>query len=377
MRDTIPFRAIACAALAAALLAGCGKDEPRATSPRAPATSTPAQTPTAAPPGVIAALPDFSALVERNGPGVVNISALGMARDPYDDDPMGRFFRRRQVPPPEALVRGMGSGFIISPDGVVLTNAHVVENASVVVVRLTDKREFRAKVVGTDEGSDIAVLKIDADDLPYVPLGDPRAVKVGEWVLAIGSPYGFENTVTAGIVSAKSRSLSSDSYVPFLQTDVAVNPGNSGGPLFNLRGEVIGINSQIYSTTGGFMGLSFAIPIDMAVKVKDELIKHGRVRRARLGVAVQDVTPDVAESLRMDKAIGALVTAVERGGPADRAGMAPGDVILGVEDTDIVDFGDLPTKVAELRPGSRTKVRVWRRGAERELDVTVGEAKAR
>lgn len=329
------------------------------------------------------ALPDFSALVERNGPAVVNISVTGTVRTGRGGgvtrgDPMLEFFRRFQgrEGPRSPVVRGMGSGFIVSSDGVVLTNAHVVAEAKEVMVRLTDKREFRAKVIGVDRQSDVAVLRIDATGLPAVSLGDVRAVKVGEWVLAIGSPYGFENTVTAGIVSAKARSLPDESFVPFLQTDVAVNPGNSGGPLFNLRGDVIGINSQIFSTTGGFMGLSFAIPIDVAIKVKDELVRYGKVTRGRLGVAIQDLTPEIAATWGLRSAKGALVTGVEPAGPAQRAGIRPGDVIVALNGEEVLSATELPAKIADLKPGTRATVRVARGGRSQELTVAVAEMKA-
>jgi serine protease Do len=329
------------------------------------------------------ALPDFSALVERNGPAVVNISVTGMGRVGRDggvarEDPMLQFFRRFQgrEAPRAPVVRGMGSGFIVSSDGLVLTNAHVVAEAKDVTVRLTDKREFRAKVLGVDRQSDVAVLKIDATGLPVVSLGDVRSVKVGEWVLAIGSPYGFENTVTAGIVSAKARSLPDESFVPFLQTDVAVNPGNSGGPLFNLNGDVIGINSQIFSTTGGFMGLSFAIPIDVAVKVKDELVRYGKVTRGRLGVSIQDLTPDIAATLRLAATRGALVTAVEPGGPAERAGLRPGDVILAINGDEVASATELPARIADLKPGTRAAVRLVRGGRVEEVAVAVAQMRA-
>ena len=325
-------------------------------------------------------LPDFSTLVEANGPAVVNIAVEGMMQASAEDEgpeqgngPLGRFFRRYPSPPPRGgLVRGMGSGFIVSPDGVILTNAHVVAEANTVMVRLNDKREFRAKVVGVDRLSDVAVIRIDATGLPTVAIGDPQILKVGEWVLAIGSPYGFENTVTAGIISAKSRSLADESYVPYLQTDVAVNPGNSGGPLFNLRGEVIGMNSQIYSTTGGFMGLSFAIPIDIAVKVKDELLKHGKVTRGRLGVSVQDLTPQLAGALGIrDRRSGAVVAAVDPRGPAAKAGLQRGDVIVGIEGREISSSAELPARVADMKPGTSTTLDIIREGRPVRIQVPV------
>src|SRR3981189_1665830 len=279
------------------------------------------------------ALPDFSALVEQTGPAVVNISTttapvrtqMEIPQTPGDPgDPIQEFFRRFQIPMPQGgdtPRRGVGSGFIVSADGYILTNAHVVDDASEVMVKLTDKREFKAKVIGVDRRTDVALVKIDARDLPMVRIGDASKARVGEWVAAIGSPFGLENTVTAGIISAKSRSLPDETYVPFIQTDVAINPGNSGGPLFNMAGEVIGINSQIYSRTGGYMGLSFAVPIDVALKVKDQLQQHGRVTRGRIGVQIQEVTKEAADAFGMKTAAGALVNSVEKDGPAAKAGV--------------------------------------------------------
>jgi serine protease Do len=271
---------------------------------------------------------------------------------------------------------GQGSGYIISPDGFILTNAHVVANGAEVTVKLTDRREFRAKLVGSDPQTDVAVLKIDATDLPTVKLGDSNAVRVGEWVVAIGSPFGFENTVTSGIVSAKARALPDGTYVPFIQTDVAVNPGNSGGPLFNLKGEVIGINSQIYSSTGGYQGLSFAIPIATVVKVKDQLVEHGKVTRGRIGVTIQEVNQPLAQSFGLGEPGGALVSSVEKGSPADKAGFQPGDVILSIDGQRTPRSIDVSSYVADLRPGTIARVEVWRKRGSRELEVTVGEAKA-
>lgn len=333
------------------------------------------------------ALPDFSSLAERYGAAVVNISVtqtvktgLSSAPSPEFDrnDPFFEFFRNLPIPTPqgERPMQGLGSGFIVSPDGLILTNAHVVRDASEVTVKLTDKREFKAKVIGTDPQTDVALLKIDAGNLLTVALGDSNGVRVGEWVVAIGSPYGFENSVTAGIVSAKGRSLPDGSYVPFIQTDAAVNPGNSGGPLFNLKGEVVGINSQIYSRTGGYQGLSFAIPINVAVKVKDQLVQYGKVTRGRIGVAIQEVNQSLAESFGLKKPAGALVSSVEKGSPAAKAGVQPGDVILKIDGKDIGGSMDLSGYIADLKPGSTAKVEVWRQGAPRELTVTVGEMKA-
>jgi serine protease Do len=269
--------------------------------------------------------------------------------------------------------RAQASGFIISSDGTILTNAHVVSEAADVTVKLADRREFKAKVIGADELTDIAVLKIDAKGLPAVKLGDPRSIRVGEWVLAIGSPFGLENTVTAGIVSATSRSLPDGIYVPFIQTDAAVNPGNSGGPLLNMSGEVIGINSQIYTLTGGYQGLSFAIPIDVAAKVKDELISHGRVQRGRIGVVIQELTQPLARSFGLDKPAGALVNSVEKNGPAARAGIQPGDVITALNGTKIERSSELPLLVAQAKPGSKVTVEIWRKGARKEVTVAVEE----
>lgn len=273
-------------------------------------------------------------------------------------------------------MHGIGSGFIVSRDGIILTNAHVVDGASNVTVKLTDKREFTAKVIGIDKPSDVAVLKINAKDLPVVKLDQADDVKVGEGVVAIGSPFGFENSATSGIVSAKSRTLPGDSYVPFIQTDVAVNPGNSGGPLFNTKGEVVGINSQIYTRTGGYQGLSFAIPIDVALHVKDQLVEHGSVTRGRLGVTVQDVNQALADSFGLKKPGGALVSSVEKGGAAAEAGLEPGDVILRYNDKDIASSSDLPMLVANTGPGTAARLDVMRKGETRRIDVTVGRIKS-
>jgi len=335
---------------------------------------------------------DFSSIVKTYGPAVVNITVTGM-RDEGEkdsasarrgapqldpDDPFFEFFRRfgpggPQMPKNPQLQRGLGSGFIVSADGVILTNAHVVDGAQEVDVKLTDKREFRAKVVGVDKRSDVAVIKIDAKNLPTVRLGNPNNMQVGEWVLAIGSPFGFENTATAGIVSAKSRNLPGESYVPFIQTDVAVNPGNSGGPLFNAHGEVIGINSQIYSGSGGYQGLSFAIPIDVAGKVKDQLVAHGKVTRGRIGVAVQEVNQALADSFGLKDMHGALVSSVEKGSPAEKAGVEIGDVIVSIDGNSVDGSGDLSSRIADIRPGSSAKIDVVRKGARKQLTAQIGE----
>lgn len=335
-------------------------------------------------PGVT--LPDFSSLVVKEGSAVVNISSTRIVRDsdstPFsqdspDNDPFYDFFHRFMPNPPqmpqEYQSKSLGSGFIISHDGYILTNAHVIDDSDEVTVKLTDKREFRAKVIGSDKRADIALIRIKARNLPIVPIGDPSGLKVGEWVLAIGSPFGFDNSVTAGIVSAKGRSLPDENYVPFIQTDVPINPGNSGGPLFNMKGEVVGINSQIYSRTGGYMGLSFAIPIDVAMNIANQLRDNGKVSRGRLGVEIQELNQDLAKSFGMKDANGALVASVEKDSPADKAGIRPGDVILGFNGKEIDSSTELPALVGATKPGSSVKVTIWRNGAEHELQVTVGE----
>ena len=332
-------------------------------------------------------LPDFSDLAEKQGPAVVNISTTQVTRGqsqmmpfPFDEnDPAFEFFKRfiPRAPgggvPREFENKSLGSGFIISSDGYILTNAHVVDSADEVTVRLTDKREFKAKTIGSDKRTDVALIKIEATGLPAVKLADITQLKVGEWVVAIGSPFGFDNSVTAGIVSAKGRSLPQENYVPFIQTDVAINPGNSGGPLFNMRGEVVGINSQIYSRSGGYMGLSFAIPIDVAMEVQSQLRASGKVSRGRLGVVIQEVSKELADSLGLSKPIGAVVNAVEKGGPAEKAGLEAGDVILKFDGKTINNSADLPRMVGVVRPGNRAVLQVWRKGATRDIAVTVGE----
>jgi serine protease Do len=333
-----------------------------------------------------ALLPDFTGIVERNGPAVVNISVTHDVKadaatrqfagvDP--NNPFFEFFRQFPGAVPHGAVpeRGMGSGFIVSPDGVILTNAHVVDDATEVTVKLTDRREFRAKVIGSDKPSDVAVLKIEASGLPTVKLGSSTNEKVGEWVLAIGSPYGFENSVTSGIISAKSRSLPDGTYIPFIQTDVAVNPGNSGGPLFNMKGEVIGINAQIFTHTGGYQGLSFAVPIDLAVKVKDQLQQFGKVSRGRLGVTIQEVDQQLADSFGLKRPSGALVAAVEESGPAAKAGIKAGDVILKFNGHAISSSSELPAQVADVKPGTKATLEISRNGSPKEIEVTVGELK--
>ncbi len=330
-------------------------------------------------------LPDFTQIVEQHGASVVNISttqarpAQGQPRVPQldENDPFYDFFRRF-IPrgpqgPHDFESQSLGSGFIISPDGYILTNAHVVDQADEITVKLNDKREYKARVIGADRRTDVALIKIEASGLQAVTFGDAGKLRVGEWVLAIGSPFGFENTVTAGIVSAKGRSLPQENFVPFLQTDVAINPGNSGGPLFNLKGEVVGINSQIYSRTGGFMGLSFAIPIDVAMDVQSQLRTSGRVSRGRIGVVIQEVTKELADSFGLDRPRGALVNAVEKGGPAEKAGVETGDIIMRFNGKGVESSIDLPRIVAGTRPGTRATMQVWRKGSTRDLTVSVGE----
>lgn len=341
-------------------------------------------------------LPDFADLVERTGPAVVNIrtterakagagpqAAPQMPEGLDENDPLYEFFRRffppRPGPGPSPrgpggggeVPRGVGSGFIISPDGFLLTNHHVVEGADEIYVTLTDKRELKGRLIGSDRRTDVALVKIDGSSLPSLKIGDPARLRVGEWVVAIGSPFGLENTVTAGIVSAKGRDTGD--YLPFIQTDVAVNPGNSGGPLLNMRGEVIGINSQIYSRTGGFMGISFAIPIDEAMRVAEQIRGTGRVTRGRIGVGIAEVTKDVAEPLGLARAAGALVRNVESGGPADRAGIEAGDIILRYNGRAIERSTDLPRLVGGTKPGEKVPLSVWRKGSTLELTVTVAE----
>ncbi len=346
-------------------------------------------------------LPDFTDLVEQVGPSVVNIRTLEkvLARGGPDgsvDEQMLEFFRRFGLPipgfpntpnnphqtprknapqlPEESHPRGVGSGFIFSADGLIMTNAHVVDGADEVLVTLTDKREFKAKIIGADKRSDIALVKIEASGLPAVKIGDVNRLKVGEWVMAIGSPFGLDNTVTAGIVSAKQRDTGD--YLPFIQTDVAINPGNSGGPLINMRGEVVGINSQIYSRSGGSMGISFAIPMDEAVRVSEQLRVSGRVSRGRIGVQIDQVTKEVAESIGLGKPQGALVRGVEAGAPADKAGVEAGDIILKFEGKVVEKSSDLPRMVGSTKPGTRSSLTVFRRGSQKELTVTIAEIEA-
>ena len=334
-------------------------------------------------------LPDFTELVEKQGATVVNISTTqvikgrrGFPGSPFGDDEAAQELLRRffpgQIPnipgmPQEFKNRSLGSGFIIGADGHILTNAHVVDGADEVLVKLADKREFKAKVLGADKRTDVALIKIEASNLQVAKLGDSARLKVGEWVVAIGSPFGFENTVTAGIVSAKGRSLQHENFVPFIQTDVAINPGNSGGPLFNLKGEVVGINSQIYSRSGGSMGLSFAIPIDLAMDIQAQLKSRGKVSRGRLGIGIQEVNKELAESFNLSKAQGALVASGEKGAAADTAGIEVGDVILKFDGKVVNESGDLPRMVGSTKPGSKVTVQVWRKGSTREITAVVGE----
>jgi serine protease Do len=330
-------------------------------------------------------LPDFTELYEKQSPSVVSIDVRQKVRrnprmpDISEDDPFYEFFRRfGPIPrngPREFESQSAGSGFIVGSDGYIVTNAHVVDGADEVTVRLSDRREFTAKVIGADKRSDVALIKIDAKDLPKVTIGDPDKLKVGEWVVAIGKPFGLENTMTAGIVSAKGRDLPQENLVPFIQTDVAINPGNSGGPLFNLRGEVVGINSLIYSRTGGYMGLAFAIPIDVAMSTVRQLQEKGRVTRGRIGVQIQEVSKEAAEAFGLKQATGALVNSVEKGGPADKAGIEAGDIITKVDGRDVTSSNSLPRIITVIRPGTKVSLTVWRKGAQKEIAVTVAEMK--
>ena len=348
---------------------------------------------------VVKGLPDFTELVEQVGPSVVNIRTLEKVRSQNNngngmDEETQELFRRffgipmpntpnnpnapKQAPrqgrtpvPEETQPRGVGSGFILSADGLIMTNAHVVDGADEVLVTLTDKREFKAKIIGVDKRTDVAVVKIQATGLPAVKVGDVSRLKVGEWVMAIGSPFGLDNSVTAGIVSAKQRDTGD--YLPFIQTDVAINPGNSGGPLINMRGEVVGINSQIYSRSGGFMGISFSIPMDEAMRVSEQLRATGRVTRGRIGVQIEPVTKELAESIGLGKAQGALINRIEAGAPADKAGLEAGDVILKIDGTPIEKSSDLPRLVGNTKPGTKSNLTIFRRGATKELSIVIAE----
>ena len=387
---TLPQRKLALTLLATSLAGGLAGGAAVGGYGRAHANATaPAAQSTAAVSVPMVAPPDFSLIAERHGAAVVNISVTGVTRASSDgedtgptgidpNDPFFEFFRRFEGRgfgvPHDTPMRGQGSGFIVSADGVILTNAHVVRDAKDVMVKLTDRREFHAKVLGADAKTDVAVLKIDAKDLPTVPLGSARDLKVGAWVLAIGSPFGFENTVTAGVVSAKGRMLPDDTFVPFIQTDVAVNPGNSGGPLFNAQGEVVGINSQIFSRSGGYQGLSFAIPIDVAAKVRDQIVATGHASHARLGVSIQDVNQTLAESFKLDRPEGALVSSVEPGSAAAKAGLKTGDVVRKVDGQPIIASGDLAALIGQLTPGQKVSLEVWRQGSREQLEVRLGDA---
>lgn len=353
-------------------------------TPVAAAVAAVAQVQAPAPALPAGTVPNYRAIVQQSGPAVVGVRVEGMrkasAEDDEDaaDDPAQRFFRnlpgfRGQVP--QQPFRGQGSGFIVSEDGLILTNAHVVKDAKEVTVHLADRREFVAKVLGSDPASDIAVLRIDAKGLPAVRLGDPKSLMVGDHVLAIGAPYGLEQTATAGIVSAKGRSLPGEAYVPFIQTDAAVNPGNSGGPLFDAAGQVVGINSQIYSRTGGFQGVSFAIPIDVALKVRDQIVATGKAQHARLGVGVQDMNQALAESFGLKKAEGALISSVDPKSAAAGAGLKSGDVILQIDGEGIPQAGALSARIGMAKPGDKVRLKVWREQAERDVVVTLGSAR--
>jgi len=386
---TARFRTLFSAVLVLSLLSGCDRVEKwfNKDAPNAPVV-IPAQQD-----GKIGMLlPDFTQLVERDGPTVVNIQALRSDNGQSSDDgaqtaspdnaPLFDFFRRfmpnpndsgdsQDQQPSDSI--SYGSGFILSADGYIMTNAHVVSGSSQIKVVLTDKREMKAKLVGLDKRTDVALLKVDAADLPVVKIGNPDLLKPGEWVAAIGAPFGFDNSVTAGIVSAKGRTLPDETYVPFIQTDVAINPGNSGGPLFNLRGEVVGINSQIYSRSGGFMGISFAIPINIAMTVADQIKANGKVSRGQLGVSIQEVTQELGQSFGLAQPHGALVVRVEPQSPAAKAGIQAGDIILQINDRKIQSSKDLPMLVGSMQPGARVKLRIWRRSSELKLEATLGE----
>ncbi len=360
-----------------------------ATANAAPAAVVAAATTTPSAPAYGMALPNFADLVAKQGPAVVEISTEKLARktaargrNPQLDQLPPWFRNMPGMPgapdgddedaPSQGPSRGLGSGFVVDPSGIILTNAHVVDGADEVTVKFQDRREYTAKVLGVDKTTDVAVLKVDAKDLTVVPIGDSSKARVGEWVVAIGAPFGLENTVTSGIISAKSRALPGDSVVPFIQTDAAVNPGNSGGPLFNLAGEVIGINSQIYSRSGGYQGLSFAIPIDVAMNVKDQIVKNGKVSHGKLGVTVQEVTQALADDFGMKSPAGALVGSVEKGGPAAKAGVEPGDVIVAFDGKPVTRSGDLPPLVSSAQPGKDVSIEVFRDGKSKTLEATLG-----
>lgn len=359
------------------LMTACSPSSNEASAPL-PAITTTTAIQQMAPQAV--ALPNFVNLVKQQGPAIVNISTITVPAGTSrlrQGDPLFEFFRRFGVEPEfdEAPVAGLGSGFIITADGYVLTNAHVVADASEVTVKLTNKREYKAKVIGIDPYTDVGLIKIDAKDLPMVTLGNPNALEAGEWVAAIGAPFGFENSITVGVVSAKGRLLPSGSYVPFIQTDVAVNPGNSGGPLFNTRGEVVGINSQIYSQTGGYMGISFAIPIDIALDISKQLRESGKVTRGRIGIQSQELTIDLASSLGLKEARGVLVAGVQKGGPADKAGIQPGDVIQAFDGKTVENPADLARLVGSTKPGTTVAVQMLRKKETLNIKVQLDELK--
>ena len=371
--------------LALLLLGGCGKEEaPAIDSEFVRTVSAPAG-------GTDMLLPDFTKLVEQEGGAVVNIqasrtnenTALAGGEDNIDqlpeNDPFSEFFKRLQPNQADLVEPGddeynFGSGFLISSDGYILTNTHVLSGMNSIKVVLNNRREYTARLVGSDTQTDIALLKIDAQGLPTVKIGDPKTLRVGEWVAAIGAPFGFDNSVTAGIVSAKGRSLPNENYTPFIQTDVAINPGNSGGPLFNLRGQVVGVNSQIYSQSGGFMGISFAIPIDVAMNVADQLRRNGKVERGRIGVVIQEVSFDLAQSFGLQAANGALISQVTPGGPADKAGLQPGDIVQSVNGENVKASSDLPVLVGMMPPGTQLTLGIWRNGKREEVQVTLGSS---
>ena len=371
--------------LALLLLGGCGKEEaPAGDSEFVRTVSAPAG-------GTDMLLPDFTKLVEQEDGAVVNIQAsrtnenttLASGENDIDqlpeNDPFSEFFKRLQPNQADLVEPGddeynFGSGFLISSDGYILTNTHVLSGMNSIKVVLNNRREYTARLVGSDTQTDIALLKIDAQGLPTVKIGDPKTLRVGEWVAAIGAPFGFDNSVTAGIVSAKGRSLPNENYTPFIQTDVAINPGNSGGPLFNLRGQVVGVNSQIYSQSGGFMGISFAIPIDVAMNVADQLRRNGKVERGRIGVVIQEVNYDLAKSFGLQAANGALISQVTPGGPADKAGLQPGDIVQSVNGENVKASSDLPVLVGMMPPGTQLTLGIWRNGKREEVQVTLGSS---
>jgi serine protease Do len=377
--------ALAAAGFGAAIATGYQHLDASAVTSAYAATTAPAFTAPPVAPTAAARLPDFTALVDKAGAAVVNISTVGKTRqtaldsDDIDpDNPLGDFLRRfggpngPQVQPRGVPSRGVGSGFIVSPDGYIVTNAHVVDGASEVNVKLTDRREFTAKVIGADKRTDIALIKIDARNLPALDLSSPPPVKRGEWVIAIGSPFGFENSVSAGIVSGLHRALPGGQMTPFIQTDVAVNPGNSGGPLLNTAGQVVGVNSQIYSRSGGFMGLSFSIPADVAAKVADQLRTHGKVAHGRIGVGIQPLDQSLAQSFGLPDSNGALVGTVEKDSPASKAGFKSGDVIRKIDGEAVTDSTDVTSRIGNMAPGTKTSIEVWRDGKPVTLATTIG-----